>query len=93
MHVGEETLAKYRFGKKTKDHWFCPRCGSSVGIDFCMGEQGVVDPEKDELAMNVRLFADLDLEDGGLEYTFWDGRKKMEPQYWVEDLDELDVES
>lgn len=33
-HLGYDKLKSYRFGRKTFDHKFCPKCGSSILIDF-----------------------------------------------------------
>lgn len=50
---GYDYLAGYRFGTKKKVHKFCKACGSSILIDFMRPEQGIEDPTKDILAVNV----------------------------------------
>lgn len=45
-HTGFDSMKDYRFGNKRFDHKFCPKCGSSILIDFH-------NPE--ELAVNVRV--------------------------------------
>lgn len=45
---GYDTLKDYQFATRTRDHKFCPNCGSSIMIDF----RGFF-PERDSLGMNV----------------------------------------
>lgn len=34
-HNGSRSrLANYEFNTKTRDHMYCPKCGTSMGIDF-----------------------------------------------------------
>lgn len=75
FHTGFEDLASYEFHTKKKSHKFCKNCGSSLYIDFQRPQQGVTDPDKDLLAVNVRHFKDVDLEK--MEYTFFDGKKLL----------------
>ncbi|KAE8447468.1 hypothetical protein EG329_010741 [Mollisiaceae sp. DMI_Dod_QoI] len=70
-----DNLGSYRFNTKTKSHKFCKTCGTSVGIDFLRAEQGEPDPAKDTFGINVRTFTELDL--NSLEYTFFDGKKRL----------------
>ncbi|MCJ1370897.1 hypothetical protein MMC20_002111 [Loxospora ochrophaea] len=72
---GYDTLKAYRFGRKQKDHLFCPTCGSSLLIDFHGPERG----QPDTLAMNARLFKDIDLDKA--KYRYFDGKHKLEPPY------------
>lgn len=38
-HEGSDgRVSRYRFNTKTRDHMFCPRCGTSIGIDFFEAE-------------------------------------------------------
>ena len=48
-HRGYDALKKYKCATKTKDHLFCPTCGSSLMIDF----NGVQEKWGDVLAVNV----------------------------------------
>ncbi|KAF2171498.1 hypothetical protein M409DRAFT_50931 [Zasmidium cellare ATCC 36951] len=69
-------LKDYYFGKKQKPHRFCGGCGSSVLIDF---KDAASERERPFLAMNTRLFKDIDLDEA--EYTTFDGRNRLEPAY------------
>ncbi|KAL2354637.1 Mss4-like protein [Cryomyces antarcticus] len=55
LERGQDSMKEYRMGSKTKPHFFCKECGSSVWIDLDMPEPN------DRLAVNVRLFKDVDL--------------------------------
>ncbi|KAF2481633.1 DUF636 domain-containing protein [Neohortaea acidophila] len=72
----EARLKDYFFGKKNKPHRFCPECSSSVLIDF---KNSDVPNQRGELAINARLFKDIDLDKAA--YTTYDGRNKLGPVY------------
>ncbi|KAI9745325.1 MAG: hypothetical protein M1818_001605 [Claussenomyces sp. TS43310] len=82
-HRGYENLSDYYFGEKTKAHKFCKTCSSSVLIDWRRSELGEKDPEKDVLAVNTRLFADIDFDK--MEFITFDGKNRLYPPYSVED--------
>jgi len=63
---GYDYLHSYSFGLKSKQHKFCPTCGSSVvQVDWTGSGR---------MAVNVRMFQDIDL--SKLEYTHYDGKSK-----------------
>lgn len=47
---GEDDLAQYRFGNKTKPHKFCSKCGTSVLIDF---SESPFEREREVVGINV----------------------------------------
>ncbi|KAB8217862.1 Mss4-like protein [Aspergillus novoparasiticus] len=53
FHRGEDQLAEYRFGNRTKPHKFCPNCGTSVLIDF---KESQFEKERGRMAINVGCF-------------------------------------
>ncbi|OQO11275.1 hypothetical protein B0A48_05531 [Cryoendolithus antarcticus] len=72
----ESKLASYAFATKTRVHKFCPKCGSSMLIDF---RQSVDVHQRGEWAINARMIKGIDLKNA--EYTYFDGEKLLEPQY------------
>jgi len=78
FHTGYDRLSTYSFGTMTATHKFCPTCGSSVLADFNgkLSLGGV-----DQLAMNVRMFQDVDLKE--LKLYHFDGRSNLKPEYVV----------
>ncbi|KAI1769674.1 Mss4-like protein [Hypoxylon sp. FL1150] len=72
---GRERCSNYVFNSKRKDQMFCPKCGSSLGIDFH-------DFFKDHLyGISVRSLYGINLDE--LNYKKLDGMKLVEP---AEDL-------
>ena len=53
-HRGYESLAKYKCATKTKDHLFCPTCGSSILIDW---NGTVIEEHGDYLSVNVSSYS------------------------------------
>ncbi|KZP15376.1 hypothetical protein FIBSPDRAFT_867306 [Athelia psychrophila] len=53
-HTGADNLAEFRFASEKAVHRFCKTCGSSVGAEMTFGDKVM-------LAVNVRLFQDVDL--------------------------------
>ncbi|KAF2716674.1 hypothetical protein K431DRAFT_289202 [Polychaeton citri CBS 116435] len=76
--AGEDKLKDYFFGKKNKPHRFCGECSSSILIDF---KNSNFESEREMLAMNVRMFNDVDIKKA--DYRYFDGRAKLEPSYEV----------
>ncbi|APA06454.1 predicted protein [Sclerotinia sclerotiorum 1980 UF-70] len=69
----EEKMGSYRWGNKIADHRFCKNCGNSILVDLCRPDAfGETDPRKDMIAINVRNFKDIDLDE--MSYTHFDGR-------------------
>jgi hypothetical protein len=52
--IGYDNMTEYYFGQKKKAHKFCKTCGTSILIDLKRNEYGIQDPEKDQLAVNVK---------------------------------------
>ncbi|MCJ1258198.1 hypothetical protein MMC24_006029 [Lignoscripta atroalba] len=75
FHQGYDHLKKYEFGKKSKDHLFCPTCGSTVGIDF----RGHHHDGGDKLGINIRLLNDIETDK--LRYQYFDGKAQLDPPY------------
>ncbi|KAK4957834.1 hypothetical protein LTR66_013211 [Elasticomyces elasticus] len=74
---GEGVREVYEMGSRSKPHWFCRRCGSSLGIDIRrMGDFG---GGGEKMAMNVRMFKDIDLDT--LEYKKVNGKAMLTPRY------------
>ncbi|KAI0900990.1 hypothetical protein F4806DRAFT_177146 [Annulohypoxylon nitens] len=85
---GRERCASYRFNSKKMDQMFCPKCGTSLGIDF----EGFF-KEKDIMGISVRTIYDINLDD--LKYKKGDGKNKLQPSkslaghIWDEEKQEL----
>ncbi|KAL6852912.1 hypothetical protein ACO1O0_007460 [Amphichorda felina] len=58
----------YQFNTKSKDQLFCPKCGSSIGIDFL---------QKGFYGISVRTINDMDLDT--LQYKKLDGKNLVSP--------------
>ncbi|KAI1471341.1 uncharacterized protein F4812DRAFT_413632 [Daldinia caldariorum] len=68
---GRGRCASYRFNTKGKDQMFCPKCGTSLGIDF-------LDTLEDHVyGISARSFYGIDL--STLNYKKLDGRTKVPP--------------
>ncbi|KAF7981352.1 hypothetical protein HWV62_33807 [Athelia sp. TMB] len=63
-HTGKDDMRIYRFNTGRGRHMFCPKCGSSLLIDF--------EYEEDELSINVRMFQDIDI--STLHFREYDGK-------------------
>ncbi|KAI1456172.1 hypothetical protein F4805DRAFT_246891 [Annulohypoxylon moriforme] len=85
---GRKRCASYRFNSKKMDQMFCPKCGTSLGIDF----EGFF-KERDIYGISVRTFYDINLDD--LKYKKGDGKNKLKPtkslagHIWDEEKQEL----
>ncbi|KAI1093380.1 hypothetical protein F5B19DRAFT_132892 [Rostrohypoxylon terebratum] len=85
---GRQRCASYRFNTKKMDQMFCPKCGTSLGIDF----EGLF-KEKDIMGISVRTIYDINLDD--LRYKKGDGKNKLQPSknlaghIWDEEKQEL----
>jgi len=79
FHTGYDHLISYFFGSKIGAHKFCPTCGSSVLCDLA---------GYDFLAINVRLFQDIDIND--LKCKDVNG-KEMKPEYQAPKMPEDDA--
>lgn len=66
-HSGRDDMTGYTFGPTRITHSFCPRCGTSIG-----GKSNEPGAFKDNRALNVRTFRDVDL--GKLTFRQIDGR-------------------
>ncbi|KAI6353180.1 hypothetical protein MCOR25_009131 [Pyricularia grisea] len=81
----QSRCAVYQFNTKKKDQLFCPKCGSSIGIDFR--------DVRDGYGISVRTFNNINLAD--LKYHIGDGLNEVEPAtdlsgiWYEEDADEL----
>ena len=75
LYQGQETLTGYapNYDKSCGEHMFCSNCGSSVYTDMHMS-----DPEPDLVAINLRMFKDIDIEK--LKIKYFDGRS-LKPPY------------
>lgn len=47
---GKEDIGEYFMGSKTMSHWFCKKCGSSLGVDLSSLPTGQAEPRQ---ALNV----------------------------------------
>ncbi|KAI0885349.1 uncharacterized protein GGS22DRAFT_142605 [Annulohypoxylon maeteangense] len=80
--------AGYRFNSKKMEQMFCPKCGTSLGIDFEGFFKG-----NDIYGISIRTFYDIDLDD--LKYKKLDGKNKIKPaqslagHVWDEEKQEL----
>ncbi|RYP78022.1 hypothetical protein DL770_006954 [Monosporascus sp. CRB-9-2] len=75
--------AEYRFNTKQKDQMFCPRCGTSIGIDF----RDTRKPHTYGISARTIYGVDLD----SLDYEKGDGMSRVPPardlsgQWWDEE--------
>ncbi|KAI1368153.1 glutathione-dependent formaldehyde-activating, GFA [Xylaria arbuscula] len=76
----EAEMTSYRFGNGKKAHKFCPRCGTSVLIDFSEAEREV---ERAVTAVNIRTFVDIEEIMEDLQLKSVDGKNKLGPAYSV----------
>ncbi|OTB03412.1 hypothetical protein M426DRAFT_60410 [Hypoxylon sp. CI-4A] len=82
-----ERCASYRFNTKAKDQMFCPKCGTSLGIDFgtLFGDH--------VYGFSVRNIYGVNLDE--LNYRKVDGMQKVDPpqdlsgHVWDEEKQEL----
>ncbi|MCJ1478566.1 hypothetical protein MMC13_007247 [Lambiella insularis] len=76
----EEVLGYYvpKGAGEAHEHVFCRNCGSSVWVDIKGGQDQVPEGEVDQIALNVRMIHDIDVEDLKLQHA--DG-KAWDPQY------------
>ncbi|MCJ1307390.1 hypothetical protein MMC25_001036 [Agyrium rufum] len=74
---GKNHLKSYRFGSKTKDHLFCPTCGSSIAIDFHFVDNA---PPGEILGINTRMIWDFD-ESKLKEFRKGNGKEAIDPAY------------
>jgi len=69
FHTGYDSMVPYSFGNNTGAHKFCSTCGSSVMMEFQVG---------DELCINERMIKDIDFEQ--LNISDVNG-KELPPEY------------
>lgn len=64
-----ERCAVYQFNTKLKDQLFCPKCGTSIGIDFR--------DVRDGYGISARTFYNTDLK--SLKYEYGNGIERVHP--------------
>ncbi|RAQ58700.1 hypothetical protein COH20_005900 [Aspergillus flavus] len=77
---GEDQLAEYRFGNRTKPHKFCPNCGTSVLIDF---KESQFEKEREMMAINIHMIQGIEDVLDELDYRAVDGKNRLGPPYSV----------
>ncbi|KAI1388919.1 uncharacterized protein F4822DRAFT_262292 [Hypoxylon trugodes] len=84
---GRKRCASYRFNTKTKDQMFCPKCGTSIGIDF----EAV--HKEHTYGISVRALYGINIDE--LNYKKLKGVTRVEPAYdlsghiWDEEKQEM----
>ncbi|KAH7040137.1 Mss4-like protein [Microdochium trichocladiopsis] len=87
----EERVARYVFNTKSRDHMFCPKCGTSLGIDF--REVHRAKEGKRYIGVNVRNLDNVKLDK--LTMGSFDGVTALEPAHdtagtwWDEEKQEM----
>ncbi|KAK5125003.1 hypothetical protein LTR85_001193 [Meristemomyces frigidus] len=76
LNASDTRMKSYLSATKRKPHRFCPKCGSSVLIDF---KDAPEDEQRPLLAMNASLFKDIDL--ANAEFEPFDGKAELDPPY------------
>ncbi|KAK7751028.1 hypothetical protein SLS62_007013 [Diatrype stigma] len=84
---GRERCGVYQFNTKQKDQLFCPKCGTSIGIDF----RDVLKPHR--YGISARTIYGLNLDELNIEKA--NGMEKVHPavdlsgQWWDEEKQEM----
>ncbi|XWX02028.1 hypothetical protein V2A60_010060 [Cordyceps javanica] len=77
---GEADLTMYRFGNAKKPHKFCPKCGTSIMIDFGESEHEL---ERTVNAVNIRTFVGIEDILDEIHLRRVNGKEKLNPPYQV----------
>ncbi|XDG01458.1 hypothetical protein ABKA04_001073 [Annulohypoxylon sp. FPYF3050] len=77
---GWDELSSYRFGNSLKSHRFCPKCGTSVLIDFSESDRAI---EREVVAINIRTFQGIEEVFRDLTFRDVDGKNKLGPPYQI----------
>lgn len=101
FQCGEDKLADYLFGKKRLPQRFCPNCGTSILVDFKnvqhetprktlgISVSGLASHGRFEVwqltSFQIRTFDDIEDIMDKLQYTYFDGKRKLNPPYNTED--------